>query len=207
MSPQAATVYIVEDDASFRTSVQRLIRSFGFESVPFESANAFLAHTDIRSPGCLLLDVQLPDTDGRTLQLKLKENGCNLPVIFMTGHGDISMGVKAMKDGAVDFLPKPFAADELLLAILSALERNARDVQEEEEKKELVALIEMLTPREKEVLSWVITGMRNKQIAHELGTTEKTIKVHRSRVMQKTRVSSVAELVRLAEKVNISPAV
>jgi len=207
MSTKAATVYIVEDDTSFRKSVQRLIHSFGFESVPFESANSFLAHADIRSPGCLLLDVQLPDIDGLALQLKLKEIGCSLPVIFMTGHGDIPMGVKAMKDGAVDFLPKPFEADDLLLAILNALERNTHDVQEEEEKKGLMALIEMLTPREKEVLSWVITGKLNKQIAHELGTTEKTIKVHRSRVMQKTRVSSVAELVRLAEKVNISPAV
>jgi len=207
MSKQAPTVYIVEDDVSFRKSVQRLIHSFGFETILFESANSFLAHTDIRSPGCLLLDVQLPGIDGLALQQVLTEKGSLLPVIFMTGHGDIPMGVKAMKEGAVDFLPKPFEADDLLLAIVNALERNDLDVQIEREREKINALIETLTPREKEVLSWVITGKLNKQIAHELGTTEKTIKVHRSRVMQKTRVSSVAELVRLAEKVNISPAV
>lgn len=205
MSSQTKTVYIVEDDASFRKSLQRLIRSFGFEPVTFESATSFL-QTDIRYPGCVLLDVRLPDIDGLIVQKLLREKGCLLPVIFMTGHGDIPMSVSAMKEGAVDFLPKPFGEEGLLRAINTAIDRNVSDVQLQNEKKESNALIETLTPREKEVLTWIITGKLNKQIACELGTTEKTIKVHRSRVFQKTRVSSVAELVRLAEKVNISPA-
>jgi FixJ family two-component response regulator len=205
MSSQAATVYIVEDDTSFRKSLQRLIRSFGFEPVTFESANSFL-QADILYPGCVLLDVKLPDIDGLIVQKLLTEKGCLLPVIFMTGHGDIPMSVSAMKEGAVDFLPKPFGEEDLLIAINTAIDRNVSDVQLQNEKKEINALIETLTPREKEVLTWIITGKLNKQIAYELGTTEKTIKVHRSRVFQKTRVSSVAELVRLAEKVNISPA-
>jgi FixJ family two-component response regulator len=206
MSREIETVYIVDDDAPFRKSLERLIYSFGFEPVAFGSAHSFLAQADIRYPGCLLLDVCLPDIDGLMLQEKLTEKGSILPIIFMTGHGDIHMSVKAMKKGAVDFLPKPFLADDLLVAINNAIERNVRDVQEEREKHEINASIETLTPREKEVLSWVITGKLNKQIAYELGTTEKTIKVHRSRVMQKTGVSSVAELVRLTAKVNISPA-
>lgn len=206
MSREIETVYIVEDDASFRKSVERLIYSFGFEPVAFGSAHSFLAQAEIRYPGCLLLDVWLPDIDGLVLQQKLIEKGSILPIIFMTGHGDIPMSVGAMKKGAIDFLPKPFLADDLLVAINNALERNVRDMQKEHEKKEVNTLIETLTPREKEVLSWVITGKLNKQIAHELGTTEKTIKVHRSRVMQKTGVSSVAELVRLTAKINLSPA-
>jgi len=205
MSMQSITVYIVEDDASFRKSLQRLIRSLGFESVAFESANSFL-QADIRYPGCVLLDVKLPDIDGLIVQKLLREKGCLLPVIFMTGHGDIPMSVSAMKEGAVDFLPKPFGEEGLLCAINTAIDRNVSDVQLQNEKREINALIETLTPREKEVLTWIITGKLNKQIACELGTTEKTIKVHRSRVFQKTRVSSVVELVRLAEKVNISPA-
>ncbi|RJP85769.1 MAG: DNA-binding response regulator [Desulfobacteraceae bacterium] len=205
MSSQSETVYIVEDDASFRKSLQRLIRSLGFESVAFESANSFL-QADICYPGCVLLDVKLPDIDGLIVQKLLTEKGCLLPVIFMTGHGDIPMSVSAMKEGAVDFLPKPFGEEDLLCAINTAIDRNISDVQLQNEKKESNALIETLTPREKEVLTWIITGKLNKQIACEIGTTEKTIKVHRSRVFQKTRVSSVAELVRLAEKVNISPA-
>ena len=205
MNTRSITVYIVEDDASFRKSLQRLIRSFGFEPVTFESANSFL-QADIRYPGCVLLDVKLPDIDGLIVQKLLTEKGCFLPVIFMTGHGDIPMSVSAMKEGAVDFLPKPFEEEDLLSAINTAIDRNVSDVQLQNERKEINALIETLTPREKEVLTWIITGKLNKQIACELGTTEKTIKVHRSRVFQKTRVSSVAELVRLAEKVNISPA-
>ncbi len=205
MSPSAGIVYIVEDDASFRKSVQRLIGSFGFETAVFDSATSFLAQTTIRSPGCLLLDVGLPDMDGLLLQEVLIERESILSVVFMTGHGDIPMSVKAMKNGAVDFLPKPLEAEDLRCAIHNALERNIHDARVKREKKEINALIETLTPREKEVLSWVIIGKLNKEIAHTLGTTEKTIKVHRSRVMHKTRASSVAELVRLAGKVNISP--
>ncbi len=206
MSLSKGNIYIVEDDQSFRKSTVRLVRSFGYEVFEFDSAEAFLAETDIRYPGCLVLDIRLPDIDGMDLQVVLQERGCTLPIVFMTGHGDIPMGVKAMKRGAVDFLPKPFDPDELQNAILKALARNSHEVQIEQEREEIKALIETLTPREFEVMRWVITGMLNKQIAYELGTSEKTIKVHRGRVMQKTKVSSVAELVRLAEKVDITPA-
>lgn len=205
MNSSKGTVYIVEDNASFRKSMVRLIQTFGYQTVAFENAFAFLSLTTFQSPGCVLLDVRLPDVDGLELQQVLKKKGCRLPIVFMTGHGDIPMSVEAMKRGAIDFLPKPFDPDDLRNAIIQAMVLNTHEIEEEQEKVEINALIETLTPREFEVLCWVITGMLNKQIAYELGTSEKTIKVHRSRVMQKTRVSSVAELVRLAEKVGIEP--
>jgi len=206
MSTPKGIVYIVEDDASFRKSMERLIRTLGFEVDTFESANSFLEKASIRHPGCLLLDVRLPDIDGLRLQQTLIEKGSKLPVIFMTGHGSIPMSVQAMKKGAIDFLPKPFKTEDLLSAITNAIKRNVQDVQEELQKRKINALIDTLTPREKEILRWIITGKLNKQIAYDLGITERTVKAHRSRIMQKTNVSSVAELVRLAEKVNISPA-
>jgi two-component system response regulator FixJ len=205
MSAPKAVVYIVEDDPSFRKSMERLIRASGYEVVAFESANPFLAKASVRHPGCLLLDVRLPDIDGLRLQQELIEKGIHLPIIFMTGHGSIPMSVQAMKEGAIDFLPKPFKTDDLLSAIEKAVERDTHYVQEESQKNKINALIDSLTPREKEVLRWVITGKLNKQIAHALGTTEKTIKVHRSRIKEKLCVDSVAELVRLAEKVGIRP--
>jgi FixJ family two-component response regulator len=207
MSARKGVIYIVEDDPSFRKSMERLIRASGFTVVAFDSANSFLTQRRIRRPACLLLDVQLPDIDGLDLQQKLIEKGSRLPIIFMTGHGNIPMSVQAMKKGAVDFLPKPFETKDLRSAIVQALERDIQERRKEIEENKIKSLIDTLTPREKEVLRWVITGKLNKQIAFALGTTEKTIKVHRSRVMQKTKVSSVAELVRLAEKANISPAV
>jgi FixJ family two-component response regulator len=200
-----AIVYIVEDDASFRKSMERLIRVAGYEVEAFGTANEFLTSADIRYPGCLLLDVQLPDTDGLTLQQTLNEKCSILPIVFMTGHGNIPMGIKAIKSGAVDFLVKPFKPDELLTAVREALERSANDAAEALEKDSVNALIKTLTPREKEVLRYVIAGKLNKQTAFELGTCEKTIKVHRSRIMKKTKVSSVAELVRLAQKMDIQP--
>jgi FixJ family two-component response regulator len=207
MSAHKGMVYIVEDDPSFRKSVERLVRASGFEAVSFETADSFLAQPCIRRPSCLLLDVQLPGIDGLALQQKLMEKGCSLPVVFMTGHGSIPMSVQAMKKGAVDFLPKPFEANDLRSAIIRALERDIQSSEKEAEASRIKTLIDTLTHREKEVLRWVITGRLNKQIASALGTTEKTIKVHRSRLMQKTGVTSVAELVRLAEKADISPAV
>ena len=206
MSAPGAVIYIIEDDPSFRRSMERLIRAAGYEVVSYESANSFLMQASIRHPGCLLLDVQLPDIDGIQLQRELTEKGIRLPIVFMTGHGTIPMGVQAMKDGAVDFLPKPFEAKNLLSAIVSALERDTHDVQEETEKREINALMDTLTAREKEVLRWLISGKLNKQIAYALGITERTIKAHRSQIMQKTKVSSLAGLIRLAEKVNIPPA-
>ena len=206
MNASKGVVYVVEDDASFRKSMERLIRGWGYEVVVFESANSFLTQTNIRYPGCLVLDVILPDIDGLRLHQALIEKGNKLPVVFMTGHGSIPMSVQAMKKGAIDFLPKPFKPEDLQSAITNALERNIQDVQEDFEKKEINALIDTLTPREKGILRRVIAGKLNKQIAYDLGITERTVKAHRSRVMQKTKVSSVAELVRLAEKANISPA-
>jgi FixJ family two-component response regulator len=206
MNPSGAVVYVIEDDPSFRRSMERLIGTSGFAVEVFESATAFLTRAVIRHPACLLLDVRLPDVDGLNFQKELRAKGLTLPIIFMTGHGTIPMGVQAMKNGAIDFLPKPFEKSDLLSAIEKALEHDRYDAQEMSQKELIKARIETLTSREKEVLRWIITGKPNKQIADALGTTEKTIKVHRSRVMQKTGVSSVAELVRLAQKVNISPA-
>lgn len=206
MSLPKAVIYLVEDDPSFRKSTERLVKASGFEVVSFGSANAFLAETSIRRPACLLLDVQLPDIDGLSLQQKLIKKGSNLPIIFMTGHGSIPMSVQAMKKGAIDFLPKPFEAKDLRNAILKAIECDVQALKKEVEYGRVHSLVDTLTAREKEVLRWVIGGKLNKQIAAELGVTEKTVKVHRSRVMQKTKVSSVAELVRFAEKAAILPA-
>ena len=199
-------IYIVEDDASFRKSMERLLRASGFEVASFLSANSFLSQRSIRHPACLLLDVRLPDINGLELQQKLTEKGCSLPIIFMTGHGTIPMGVQAMKKGAVDFLPKPFEAKQLRSAIEKALQRDGLNMKKKLQENKINALINTLTPREKEVLRWIITGKLNKQIARGLGTSEQTIKIHRIRVFQKTKVSSVADLVRLAEKANIPPA-
>lgn len=206
MSAPAGVIYIVEDDPSFRKSMERLIRASGFEVVAFESADSFLAQPGLRRPACLLLDVQLPGTDGLDLQQRLLEKGSSLPIIFMTGHGDIPMSVRAMKKGAMDFLPKPFAAEDLRSAIRKALERDVQNRERELQADTIRSRAATLTHRELEVLRWVITGKLNKQIAFALGTTEKTIKVHRARVLYKMKVSSVAELVRLAERVNIPPA-
>jgi FixJ family two-component response regulator len=207
MSGTAPVIYIVEDDPSFRKSMERLVQTLGFEPISFRTADSFLAQPCLRRPACLLLDVQLPGIDGLDLQQQLIDKGSSLPIIFMTGHGSIPMSVQAMKKGALDFLPKPFEPEDLRSAILKALERDIHDSKREIELRQVKSLLDTLTPREKEVLRWVIAGRLNKQIAFELGTTEKTIKVHRGRVMQKTGVTSVAELVRLAEKANISPAV
>lgn len=198
-------VYIVEDDESFLKSVVRLVRLIGYETITFNSAHAFLSETNMRYPGCLLLDVKLPDIDGMDLQKVLKEKNCFLPIIFMTGHGDITMSVEAMKQGAVDFLPKPFDTEQLKTAITEAIQRNIDDMHKRQEVERINGLFTALTPREDEVMRYVIAGWLNKQIAFELGTTEKTIKVHRSRVMQKTGVSSVAELCWLAQEVGIVP--
>ncbi|WP_163338476.1 response regulator transcription factor [Desulfopila sp. IMCC35008] len=205
MNTPKGTIYIVEDNDSFRKSMVRLLQMYGYKTVAFEAASDFLLQTTLERPGCILLDVRLPDMDGLELQKILKQQRFELPVVFMSGHGDIPMSVEAMKEGAVDFLPKPFDPEDLRDAMIQALVRSRYEMEEEQERAEINVLIDSLTPREKEVMRWVITGMLNKQIAYELGTSEKTIKVHRSRVMQKTKVSSVPELVRLASKVNIEP--
>jgi FixJ family two-component response regulator len=201
-------VRLVDDDASVLRALGRLIKSAGYEVQTFESARAFLDSGDFhKGPACLVLDVRMPGLNGLDLQRELQAANASLPIIFITGHGDIPTTVRAMKAGAVDFLPKPLKDTVLLKAIEQALARAVRD---QAKRRELEALSERrntLTPREREVMALVVSGLLNKQIAFELGTVEKTIKVHRARVMQKMGVDSLAELVRVAEKIGVSPSV
>jgi FixJ family two-component response regulator len=183
----------------------RLIKSAGYEVQAFASARDFLDYwrTSDGGPSCLVLDVRMPRLSGLDLQHELQAANALLPIIFITGHGDIPMSVKAMKEGAVDFLPKPVKDKVLLNAIEQALERAVREHAGRDEIDDIRRRLDTLTPRELDVLRLVITGMLNKQIAYELGTVEKTIKVHRARVMEKMEVQSLAELVRIAERVGI----
>jgi FixJ family two-component response regulator len=201
MTDSAPLVFVVDDDDSVRRALARLIRSAGYRVEVFESARAFLNGASLAAcPACLVLDVQLPDLSGLELQ---RELDAMLPIIFVSGHGDIPMSVSAMKAGATDFLSKPVCDTALLRAIGQALERSA---QMRESRRELEAIrhrLDRLTPREREVMALVVTGCLNKQVACELGTVEKTIKAHRARVMTKMEVASLAELVRIADKVGI----
>ncbi len=206
MNEEAPTVFVVDDDASVRRALQRLMASVKLRVETFASAREFLGCQPARGPACLVLDVRMPGLSGLDLQHELSRADQTLPIIFITGHGDIPMSVRAMKAGAVDFLQKPFNDQELLDAVHQALARNRRARRERAELAEIEQRLGSLTRREYEVLTLVITGMLNKQIAAELGVVEKTIKVHRARVMQKLRVVSVAELVRLAEKAAVPPA-
>jgi FixJ family two-component response regulator len=197
-------VFLIDDDASVRKGVSRLLRSAGYKSKAFESASDFLEREQHPGPACLIVDVRMPGLNGMDLQETLIQRHREEQLIFITGHGDISMCARAMKAGAVDFLPKPFRDDELLQCVERALIRSAEERRQSAERKEVRCLVDLLTPREFEVMQLVITGMLNKQIAGELGTAEKTVKVHRGRMMQKLRVASVAELVRLAERARIA---
>jgi FixJ family two-component response regulator len=205
MSDSACTVFLVDDDPSVRRALTRLIKSAGHEVRAFASARDFLEHWTAGGigPACLVLDVRMPGLSGLDLQQELEAANALLPIIFITGHGDIPMSVKAMKHGAVDFLPKPVKDKVLLGAIEQALERALRERSAHDELDDIRRRLDTLTPRELEVLRLVIIGMLNKQIAHQLGTVEKTIKVHRARVMEKMEVQSLAELVRLAERAGI----
>lgn len=198
------TVFLVDDDSSVRKALARLIRAAGHEVAPFASARQFLeSKPETAGVACLVLDVRMPGVNGLELQEALQAAKIAIPIIFITGYGDIPMGVQAMKAGAVDFLPKPVCQETLLPAIEQALARAAGQRAEAAQLVDIRRRLESLTPREREVMALVVTGMLNKQIAWELGTVEKTIKVHRSRVMEKMAVDSIAELVRLAEKVGI----
>jgi FixJ family two-component response regulator len=182
----------------------RLIKSAGYQAQAFASAREFLdSDWNSAGPACLVLDVRMPGLSGIDLQRELQTANAILPIIFITGHGDIPTSVKAMKAGAVDFLPKPVKDGVLLQAIEQALARAVHDRAEREELEKIQSRIDTLTPREREVMSLVVRGLLNKQIAFELGTVEKTIKVHRARVMEKMQVGSLAELVRIAERVGI----
>jgi FixJ family two-component response regulator len=199
-------VFVVDDDQSVRTSLATLLSTEDYAVEIFASATEYLARVLHPGPACLVLDVRLPGLDGLALQRQLMEEGRIEQIVFITGHGDIPMGIRAMKRGAVDFLPKPFTDDELLSAVAQALTRSAEHWKQRGEVAESRARLAELTPREFEVLRLVIAGLLNKEIAAELGVTVRTIKTHRSRVMQKMGVTSVAELVRRAQKAGVSPA-
>jgi FixJ family two-component response regulator len=199
------TVFVIDDDASIRKSLSRLLRSAGYTTETFASAEEFLGREHFNGIGCLLLDVQMPGLSGMDLQEELNKADYHMPIIFITGHGDIPMSVQAMKKGAVDFLTKPFDAKEILKAVEKAIEKDAYTRAEYDETLDIRKHIELLTSRELEVLRYVITGMLNKQIALKLDIAEKTVKVHRGRIMEKLHVDSVADLVRLAEKAGIKP--
>jgi len=198
------SVYLVDDDASVRRALARLIRSAGLEVQTFASAREFLDRIpDTNNPACLVADVRMPGLSGMDLHRELRSTNRNLPIIFVTGHGDIPMSVNAMKAGAVDFLPKPVKDSDLLRAIKQALAHADYDRVKREELEGLRKRMEKLTARESQVMALVVRGMLNKQIAFVLGTVEKTIKVHRARVMRKMEVNSVAELVRITEKIGM----
>jgi len=200
------TVFVIDDDPSVLKGLARLLRSLGFDTETFASAELFLARKHYDGVGCIVLDVQMPGLSGMDLQDELSRADYSMPVIFITGHGNIPMSVQAMKKGAADFLTKPFDDEELMQAVKKAIEQDRTAKAERTEVHDTLKLIEQLTPREQGVLRYVITGMPNKQIALKLDIAEKTVKVHRGRIMGKLCVDSIADLVRLAEKAGIKPA-
>jgi FixJ family two-component response regulator len=203
MKGAAALIFIVDDDPSVRKSLTRVMTSAGYSVEAFASARDFLAREPCTGPCCLVLDVRMPGLTGLDLQEALAGKGHRMPIVFITGHGDISMTVKAMKGGATDFLTKPFDVERLLEAIERAVTKDVKDLGDEGRTAEVLERVKLLTPRETEVFALVVTGLLNKQIAAELGIGEKTVKVHRARVMEKMQAGSVAELVRLADRAGV----
>ena len=203
VSVDKATVYIVDDNPSVRRALSRLFRSLNHQVHTFPSATHFLSESPGARPACVVLDVRMPRMSGLDLQQELAKIAPDLPIVFITGHGDIDMAVKAMKDGAVDFLPKPFDNQDLIDSVTRALDYHRRRLQERDGRENIEKRLALLSPREHEVFERVVKGMLNKQIGFELGTTEKTIKVHRARVMQKMEAESLANLVRMAERLGI----
>jgi RNA polymerase sigma factor (sigma-70 family) len=205
MSEPKSIVFVVDDDLSVRSAINRLIGSMGLHVELFESAQGFLASKLPNVPSCLILDIRLPGISGLNLQRRLADADIQIPIIFITAHGDIPMTVRAMKAGAVEFLTKPFRDQDLLDAIDLALERDRTRRQQEAELAVLRERFECLSPREREVIEMVVSGMLNKQIAAQLGTAENTVKVHRSRAMEKMQANSLADLVKMIQRLQVFP--
>jgi RNA polymerase sigma factor (sigma-70 family) len=201
---QAPVVFVVDDDPSVRSSLKFLMSSVGLQVESFDSADALLQRKLPDAPSCLVLDVRLRGLSGLDFQRELAARNCHMPIIFITGHGDIPMSVRAMKAGAVEFLTKPFRDQDLLDAVRIALEKDRERRERKKEVSDLKERYNSLTPREQEVISMVVSGMLNKQIADQLATAENTVKVHRSRAMEKMQAQSVAELVKMIDKLESS---
>jgi FixJ family two-component response regulator len=206
MSSETPTVYLVDDDPSILRALARLLRAGGHQVSAFRSPREFLAQHDATAPGCIVLDLAMPDLNGLELQTALAATNCQQPIIFLSGHGDVPSSVRAMKAGAVDFLTKPVSEADLQAAIQRAIEPDQRMRRARAELLAFGERLNALTPREREVLRHVVSGKRNKQIAADLGIGEKTVKVHRSRVMEKVGIRSLADLVRMAERVGTAAA-
>jgi FixJ family two-component response regulator len=204
-SSAAPTVFIIDDDKGMRQAIEDLVESVGLRAETFASGEEFLSRGHTSGPSCLVLDVRLPQMSGLDFQRRLTETGMQIPIIFVTAHGDIPMSVRALKSGAVEFLTKPFRDQDLLDAIQQALQHDRAAQEQQAEIQALQARYHALTPREQQVMALVVSGMLNKQIASEIGASEATVKIHRGNVMHKMQAGSVADLVRMADTVRLSP--
>lgn len=204
-SAMVPTVFIIDDDRGMRQAIHDLVESVGLRAESFATGQEFLSRRHTGDPSCLVLDVRLPQMSGLDFQRRLAETGIQIPIIFITAHGDIPMSVRALKSGAVEFLTKPFRDQDLLDAIQQALQRDSAAREQQAEIRDVQERYKALTAREREVMNLVVSGMLNKQIASEIGASEATVKIHRGHVMQKMQAGSVVELVRMADKLKLSP--